>query len=276
MPVSPSTFGQDKHADSKVIGRYAGYLNGSTYEDMDGVKHKVKANANGGSATYNGGKRGWGRTDWEVPFHSQNSILFVNFDYKKEGFPGIFVGCITHTVYPYEWHIGYGVTPLLAEGGPLNLAQQVFFNLDGLSTNGSNTVLNHKLHLPLSGLRFGVDELGIPTGDLLSNREGKEHEFWSGPKEIKESLNANTTPFSYNETFMLSHRHTDTKRDDPAAILSSDRSGITMEVYTDQDALHVRTWGEKDGELIVFYLLPNIYIETRVLIGCYRSLEIEG
>jgi aldose 1-epimerase len=252
-------------------------LNGSGYEDVDGIRHQVGANANGGTATYNGGKRGWGRTDWEVPYHSPNSILFVYFDYKKNGFPGIFVGCITHTVYPYEWHIGYGVTPLLAEGGPLNLGQQVFFNLDGLRTgNETNTVLDHKLHLPLSGLRFGVDELGIPTGDLLSNRKGKEHDFWSGPKEIGEVLKPNPRASSYDETFMLSHRHSDSKRENAAAILSSARSGITMEVYTDQDALHVHTWDQMNGESILFRLYPNCRVGMGSFVHRYRSLETKG
>lgn len=238
-----------------VLGRYAGFLSGAGYEDADGVRHQVGANAHDGTATFNGGKRGWGRVDWEVPYHSDNSILFVHFDHKKNGFPGIFVGCITHTVYANEWHIGYGVTPLLAEGGPLNLGQQVFFNLDGLkggngTSNVGNTVLDHKLHLPLSGMRFGFDELGIPTGDLLGNRKGKEHDFWSGPKAMGDSLNSNTRDSSYDETFMLSHRHSDDKREHPVAILASNRTGISMEVYTDQDALHVQTWGQKNGEFL--------------------------
>lgn len=247
------------------------------YEDADGIRHQVGANAHGGTATYNGGKRGWGRTDWEVPHHSGNSILFVYFDHKKNGFPGIFVGCVTHTIYPYEWHIGYGVTPLVAEGGPLNIGQQVFFNLDGLRTgNETNTVLDHRLHLPLSGLRFGIDELGIPTGDLLSNRKGKEHDFWSGPKEIGDALKPNPQASSYDETFMLSHRHSDSKRESPAAILSSARSGITMEVYTDQDALHVHTWDQKNGESILFRLYPNYRVDTGSFVHYCRSLETKG
>ena len=250
-------------------------MSGASYEDVDGVRHQVGANAHGGTATYNGGKKGLGQHDFEVPYHKDNSILFVFFDRATNGFPGTFVGSITHTVTPYQWHIGYGVTPLLAEGGPLNLAQQVFFNLDGLRTSGNNTVLDHKLHLPLSGMRFGVDELGVATGDVLSNRKGKEHDFWSGSKEIRDALKANHQGSSYDETFMLSHRHPDTKRENPAAILSSARSGITMEVYTDQDALHVHTWDQKNGELILIGLHPNYRIDTGLFVHCCRSFETE-
>ena len=85
-----------------------------------------------GNATFNGGDKGWGRLDWAVPSNEEDSIVFVMFDRGKNGFPGLFISCVTHTVTPHEWHIEYGVTPLLMPGGPINMAQQVYFNLDGL------------------------------------------------------------------------------------------------------------------------------------------------
>jgi aldose 1-epimerase len=178
------------------------------------------------------------------------------FDKGENGFPGLFVGCVTHTVTPYEWHIGYGVTPLLMPGGPINMAQQAFFNLDGLRRTTKNgtvaSVLDYTLHLPLSGMRFDFDELGIPTGDLLSNRRGTEHDFWSGPKMISEMLSKNPDAMesAYDQTFAIAHKYADiSRRDTPVAVLSSPYSGLTLEVYTDQDALRVHTWSkETNGE----------------------------
>lgn len=181
------------------------------------------------------------------------------FDKGKNGFPGLFVGCVTHTVSPYAWHIGYGVTPLLMPGGPLNMAQQAFFNLDGLRRTDNGTVgsiSDHELHLPMSGMRFHFDEYGIPTGNILSNGKDKEHDFWSSPKSIRHVLDKNPDALasSYDQTFLLTHKYADSsRRHSPAAILSSPRSGVTMEVYTDQDALRVHTWSEEQtGEI---YLL---------------------
>ncbi|KAK3936665.1 aldose 1-epimerase family protein [Diplogelasinospora grovesii] len=245
----------DQYLESKLnpylngmIGRYNGYLSGASYE-ADGMVHKLKANAHDGTATHNGGAKGWGRRAWALPNHQDNTISFVMFDRSWNGFPGLYVGCVTHTVTPYRWDIGIGVTPLLMPGGPLNLGQQVFWNLDGLKTvNGSSTVLDHTLHLPLSGMRFDLDEQGIPTGNILSNRKGKEHDFWSVPKRLgdDDAVDEDTV---YDETFMLSHRHSDfvSKRENPAAILSSPHSGISVELYTDQDALHVHTWNDKNA-----------------------------
>lgn len=243
----------DMYLDSKLnpylngmVGRYNGYIGGAAYE-AGGKTHKLKANAHGGTATHNGGDKGWGRRAWALPNHEDHTVSFVMFDRSWNGFPGLYVGCVTHTVTPYRWDVGIGVTPLLMPGGPLNLGQQVYWNLDGLQTvNGTSTVLDHTLRLPLSGMRFGLDKRGVPTGDLLANKKGGEYDFWSGPRRLGDSVDEKG---EYDETFMLSHRHTDvaSKRESPAAILSSPHSGISVEVYTDQDALHVHTWDDKNS-----------------------------
>jgi len=238
-----------------MVGRYNGYLDGAKFE-ANGVTYNLKANAHGGTAMHNGGSKSWGRRAWALPNHQDHTISFVQFDRSWNGFPGLYVGCVTHTVSPYRWDIGIGVTPLLMPGGPLNLGQQVFWNLDGMrEVNGSNTVLDHTLHLPLSGMRFGLDERGVPTGDILSNRKGGKYDFWNSPRRLGDALkedgaSGETNSSVYDETFMLSHRHSDftSKRETPVAILSSPHSGISVQLFTDQDALHVHTWNEKNGQ----------------------------
>lgn len=175
------------------------------------------------------------------------------FDNRWNGFPGIFASCVTHTVTPYQWRIAFGVTPLL-KAGPINLSQQVFFNLDGFKGK-KNDILGHKLHLPTAGMRFDIDDIGIPTGDLRSNPQGELYDFWSAPKLVGEEVrkqssdvtSANSGEFS--ALYMLSHKQHGDKEDAPAAILSSKRSGITLELYTDQDALNVHTWNDRDGKI---------------------------
>ena len=230
------------------VGRYAGYLsniNGG-YE-VDGKQYKLTPNAHGGKSTYNGGNRGWGRIDWDIPTHTKDSITFVMFDKKQNGFPGLFVSCLTHTVTANEWTIAYGVTPLLAPG-PVNLAPQTYFNLDGMQTNATNDILNHQLYMPAAGFRFAMNENSIPTGDLLSNKKGEKNEFWSGPRNIGDARKEGPLPPPWDETYMLMHEHPQDPMENPAAVLSSMKSGITMELYSNQDALHVHTWDQKNGE----------------------------
>jgi aldose 1-epimerase len=194
------------------------------------------------------------------------------FDRMRNGFPGLFVSCLTHTVTPYSWRIAYGVTPALTPG-PINLSQQVFFNLDGLRSNATNTVLDHKLHLPSAGLRFGFDEFGISTGDLLSNKKGQEYDFWSDSRYIGDGMKQKIGPaLGYGETFALSHKEKGDKEESPAVILTSPRSGVTMELYTDQDALHVHTWSEKNGEIFA----SRQDLTLTVLIGPLKLKHTQG
>jgi aldose 1-epimerase len=222
-------------------------MSGASYQVGDTI-YNVTGNVHNGTALFNGGDAGWGRQTWDIAAHINNSITFVLFDRMWNGFPGVFASCLTHTVTPYQWRIAFGVTPLRAPG-PINLSQQAFFNLDGFrgSSNATQTILEHTLHLPSAGLRFAIDELGMPTGDLLSNRIGQEHDFWSAPQEIGPRLPSEAT--GYDETFHISHKQPGNKEDAPVAILSSPRSGITMRLFADRDALHVHTWNEKDGEV---------------------------
>ncbi|KAI1085700.1 putative aldose 1-epimerase family protein [Whalleya microplaca] len=241
-----------------VIGRYAGFMSGASYE-VDGTTFQVSANAHNGTSLFNGGDEGWGRQTWDIATHINNSITFVLFDRKWNGFPGIFASCLTHTVTPYQWRVAFGVTPLL-KPGPISLSQQVFFNLDGFTSNTSGEILNHKLHLPSAGLRFDEDKLGIPTGDLKSNKKGGQYDFWSASRLIGDGIRQKTPGFPaacdksesdcvLDTTFQLNHKRLGDKEDAPVAVLSSAHSGITMELYTDQDALHVQTWSDKHGNL---------------------------
>lgn len=287
-------FSSSIQAEAQGLGRYAGYIRGASFE-AEGTTYPLWANAHNGTSTYNGGDNGWGRRNWAIPARTENSITFVMFDRMQvyfftyiaslqilhcfhlrlrpsswanelltliskrlNGFPGMYASSLTHTLTPYEWKIAYGITPAL-KPGPINLSQQVFFNLDGLRTNATNTVLNHTLHLPSAGMRFGVDEFGLSTGDIFRNEKGKEFDFWSGQRNIEDGMKQRPESHlmcedraspncGYDETFLLSHKQKGNKHDTPAAILSSPLSGITVELYTDQDALHVHTWNEKNGE----------------------------
>lgn len=260
-------------------------MSGASYEDRNGERIQLPANGPNGTL-FNGGQGGWGRQKWDVAVHSKNSITFVLFDRSWNGFPGIGATCLTHTVTPYEWHVGWGVTPLKAPA-PIALSQTVFFNLDGfqvdeaqratgINDSTSGTVLDHRLHMPSSGLRFELNEHGVPTGGFRPNTKSGAHDFWSTPsssssltgaRTIRDSLSrqySRVLPASgaaacqgngrlrgcsggYDETFVISHPDTGNKQNSLAAVLSSPQSGVSLSIFTDRDALHVHTWNEEDG-----------------------------
>jgi aldose 1-epimerase len=236
-----------------VLGRYAGVISGAGF-NLGGVRYNTSGNGNGGSITSNGGEKGWGRRTLDVASHTKDSIVFVVFDREWMGFPGTPAACITHTVTPYEWHIAIGLTPVRV-ASPINLSQQVFWNLDGFAPGSNHTVAQHKLWLPHSGLRFDFDEDGVPTGDIKSNARGSALDFWSKRKTIRETLlqshvTSEQGPFNIDETFMVAgHEPKGTDRK-PAASLASEFSGIKVDLFTDQEALHVHSWKPGMGMLL--------------------------
>ncbi|KAI1779147.1 putative aldose 1-epimerase family protein [Hypoxylon cercidicola] len=227
-----------------VIGRVAGFLRDPDYE-INSVRYTI-ATDRPDRTVYNGGETGWGRRVLDVASHSQNSITFVVFDRGWGGFPGKPAGCITHTVTPYEWQLSLGLVAVHSPT-PVSLSQQVFWNLDGFSSSSTKTVLDHTLKLPYSGLRFAVDQDGVPTGDILSNPENSAFDFWSKHQRIGDSLKdrSSHTRERYrqlDDTFLVMRPQPWKMEDGPAAILSSEHSGIQVELFTNQEALHVHTW----------------------------------
>jgi aldose 1-epimerase len=196
--------------------------------------------------TINGGKHSWGRMSFDIPAHTKNSITFVVFDYSgKNGFPGTIYSSLTHTVTPYEWRIAYGVTPAVAKS-PVSLSNQVFWNLDGFARESVKTVADHTLHLPFSGLRLAIDQDGIPTGDIYGNKKNSTYNFWSASRPL--GIGMTKADSGYNDTFLISRSQPWDWNAKPVATLASPHSGIKLDLYTDQEAVHVLTWNEEDGD----------------------------
>ncbi|ETS86471.1 hypothetical protein PFICI_00299 [Pestalotiopsis fici W106-1] len=213
-----------------AIGRVAGHISGAKF-DVDGHTYHLSANGNNGTSTYDGGARGWSRMALDVGSHTKNSITFAVFDRPgKNGFPGSCGSSLTHSVYPNEWRISYGVTPSRTDHAiPISLSHQTFWNLDGFATG---TVSEQTLHLPFSGMRLEQDDHGIPTGDIKGNIKDSCHDFWSSPKVL------------------VTRRSPWEKDSNPVATLSSPRSGIKVDLYTDQEAIRLLTWdGGMDSNL---------------------------
>ncbi|KAK9439894.1 Glycoside hydrolase-type carbohydrate-binding, subgroup [Metarhizium brunneum] len=229
-----------------TIGRMAGHISNASFVIND-KKYHTSANGNNGTSTYNGGVGGWERTTFDVGSRTSNSITFVVFDRAgKNGFPGNSGSALTHSVYPYEWRISYGVTPTrTSDPVPINLSHKTFWNLDGFR-EGSETIKEHRLHLPFSGLRLEEDQDQIPTGNIKGNTKDSEYDFWSLPRSLDVGL---ARKGSYDDLFLV-NRHQPWEMDsNPVASLSSVKSGITLNMYTDQAAVRLVTWDKPYSNL---------------------------
>ncbi|KAI8955823.1 aldose-1-epimerase [Xylaria longipes] len=246
-----------------VPGRYANRIQNSTFE-IDGVTYHVNPNENptaaapNGADTLHGGHDGWDYRKFTVVSHTKDSITFSIVDPDgKEGFPGEVVSYITYTLNNYTWDFKM-VALATTKKTPIMLSSHTYWNLDGFANNETQTALNHTLYLPYSGQRVGVDNILIPTGDILANKKGSVNDFWSAPKQLGASLNDpeaygncgfNCT--GYDTCWLITREEPYNWRDESnfVARLQSPWSGIQLEVYTDQDAFQVYSCNGQNGTL---------------------------
>jgi aldose 1-epimerase len=249
-------------------------ISGASFE-LNGKRWKTSNNGKNPNkpVTLNGGKRGWGNIRLDVAVHTKDTLTFFIYDRGANGFPGVAGASLTHTVTPLAWHMSYGSTPM-KEAGPMDLSHQVFWNLDGFVENSTRTVEKHILSLPYAGLRLGVDEDKIPTGDILGNKKDSAFDFWSKPRPLgvvmdQDDKKGTGAVRGLDNTFLTTRSQPWGKDHKPVASLKSEHSGIKLDLYSDQEALQVVTWNETDG---TFTFLPS---PTSPLIQAYMHfLEI--
>jgi aldose 1-epimerase len=247
-----------------VPGRYANRIRNSSFE-LDGETYHITPNENPtaqaplGADTLHGGKDGWDWRNFTVVAHTDDSITFSIVDPDgKEGFPGEVVSYITYSVSDWTWDFKM-VALATTKKTPIMLSSHVYWNLDGFSNNETNTILNHTFHLPYSGQRVGVDNILIPTGDILANHKGSVNDFWSAPKqigasfndlELKDNCGFNCT--GYDNCWLVNRAQNgpyDWRNDGYVARLHSAWSGIQLDVYSDQEAFQLYSCNGQNGSV---------------------------
>ena len=206
-----------------VPGRYANRIKNSSFV-IDGTTYRIRANDNPtpehpeGLDTLHGGPDGWDWRNFSVVAYTNNSITFSIVDPDgKEGFPGEVVSFITYSLGKMTWNFKM-VAIATTKKTPVMLTSHTYWNLDGFANNQTQSVFNHTFWLPDGGQRVDVDNILIPTGDILTNTKGSVNDFWTAPKQIGHSfsdpkINGNC---GYNCTgygrppFLLSWSCTDT------------------------------------------------------------------
>jgi aldose 1-epimerase len=237
-----------------VPGRYANRIKNSTFE-IDGKTYHIDPNEHptpehpDGVNTLHGGSDGWDWRNFTVVAHTDSSITFKIVDPDgKEGFPGEVISYITYTLEGMDWDIKM-VAVATTKKTPIMLSSHTYWNLDGFANNETDNALNHTVHLPYSGQRVAVDNILIPTGDILANAKGSVNDFWSKPKQLGASLNDPEAQdncglgcIGYDNCFTVNRGQLgayDWRTSGPVATVSSPWSGITIDIFTDQDAFQV-------------------------------------
>ncbi|KAB5582616.1 aldose 1-epimerase [Coniochaeta sp. 2T2.1] len=248
-----------------VPGRYANRIKNSSFE-IDGVTYNILPNENptpdhpDGVDTLHGGPNGWDWRNFTVVSHTNNSITFSIVDPDgDQGFPGEVISYITYTLGDLTWDFKMVAIPTTKKT-PIMLSSHTYWNLDGFSNNETNLVLNHSFYVPYGGQRVGVDNILIPTGDILANQPGSVNDFWSAPKQIGEGFsdpeiqgNCGFNCSGYDTCWLVNREQLgpyDWRADGGfVARLQSPWSGIQLDVYSDQEAFQMYSCNGQNGSV---------------------------
>ncbi|KIW07633.1 hypothetical protein, variant [Verruconis gallopava] len=240
-----------------VPGRYANRIKNSSFT-IDGITYHVLPNENNGLDTLHGGPDGWDWRNWTVAAVSSNSITFTLYDSDgNQGFPGAVTSTVTYTLSPYTWSFKM-TAKSLTKKTPIMLSSHTYWNLDGFQNPETPLCLNWTMSMPYSGQRVGVDGILIPNGTILPNQPGSVNDFWSKPKQIGANWtspdligNCGTGCKGYDTCFLVNRAQNGPYNwvDAPIASVSSDFSGIKIDIFTDQDAFQLYSCGGQNGSL---------------------------
>ncbi|MGB7395458.1 MAG: aldose epimerase family protein [Pricia sp.] len=209
---------------------------------VDGKEYSVASN-NGENALH-GGKNGFQDKVWDAD-QTNDYTLVLNYTSPdgEEGFPGeLEVKVVYSLVDDQTLKIDYEAST--DKTTVVNLTNHAYFNLNG---EGSGTVLDHKVQI-FADQFTPVDEGLIPLGELR-DVEGTPFDFRS-PHTIGERIDADNEQLQfgggYDHNYVLGSQREG--RMNHAAKVIGDKSGIIMEVFTEEPGVQFYTGNFMNSE----------------------------
>ncbi len=213
-----------------TIGRYGNRIAKGKFS-LDGKQYTLFTN--NGANTLHGGKKGYQAVVWDANKLNDSTLelTYLSKD-MEEGFPGNLNIKVTYSLTGDNgFKAEYEATT--DKKTVVNLTNHAFFNLNG---EGSGTILNHTVQIYAEKYN-PVDTGLIPTGQLAPVR-GTPFDFTT-TTTIGERIEADNEQLKnskgYDHNFILNG----TKENGltHAATVTGDKSGIVMNVYTQEPGL---------------------------------------
>jgi aldose 1-epimerase len=217
--------------------------------------------------TLHGGKKGYQDVVWDAKKIDDQTLelTYLSKD-MEEGFPGnLKVKVIYSITDDNGFKCSYEATT--DKTTVVNLTNHAYFNLNG---EGSGTILDHLVQFKADNYT-PVDSTLIPTGKIEPVK-GTPFDFTT-PTTIGARINDVNEQLKngkgYDHNFVL-NKHSMT---DPIAIVKGDKTGIVMEIYTEEPAMqfysgnfmhakNVMKYGEKDDYRTAFAMETQHYPDS--------------
>lgn len=221
-----------------IIGRNSNRIENAEFE-LNGKKYMLYANDKGNNL--HGGKVGFDKKIWNAEMiNSENpslALTYISPD-MEEGFPGRAQIKVTYTLAENALKIHYEATS--DEDTVMNLTNHSYFNLNG---HNGGVIDGHKLWLN-SDFYTPNTEKCMPTGEVHSVKN-TPFDFTS-EKKIGECFKSDFEQIKMfggtDHNFAL--KGTGLRQ---AGKLTSDKTNITMEVYTDCPGMQIYTSNALDN-----------------------------
>lgn len=228
---------------------------------VDGIEYTLPQNNNG--QTLHGGLKGVDLLVWDIVERTDSSLTMSLCREKGlDGFPGDIHVEVSYTLTSdNRFVISYRAES--DEACPLNFSNHSIFNLKG---EGNGTILDHELTI-FADATTPVDSVLIPTGEIAPV-EGTPFDFREA-HTIGERIDADDEQLrngnGYDHNWVLD---TGCNMDELAAKLYCEKTGITLEVYTDEPGIQVYSGNFLDGTLkgkggVVYKQRTGICLETQ-------------
>jgi len=200
-----------------TIGRFGNRIGGAAFE-LNGKEYHVPAN--NGVNSLHGGNRGFDKYVWDVKETAEGLEFFRISPDGEEGYPGTLQVTVTLSWKGNGLELRYHAET--DQDTILNLTNHSYFNL-----NGGGTIYDQVMMLNAD--RFNMNDAGcLPTGELVPV-ENTAMDFRT-PHPIGDAIHSDEPCVKlsggYDSNYVLCGN--------PAAVVTSPKTGITMTVTTDQ------------------------------------------
>lgn len=213
-----------------TIGRYGNRIAKGKFA-LDGKQYQISIN--NGRNTLHGGKKGFQDVVWNADKLNDSTIQFSYLSKDgEEGFPGNLNVKVTYSLTADN---GLKCEYEATTNKPtvVNLTNHAFFNLNG---EGSGTILNHTVQIYADKYN-PIDSEWIPLGPIATVK-GTPFDFTT-PTTIGARINDDNQQLKngkgYDHNFVLNG--TKVNGLNHAATVTGDKSGIVMNVYTQEPGL---------------------------------------
>lgn len=215
-----------------TVGRNANRICKGKYT-LNGKEYQLDINNNGNNL--HSGLDFYSFRIWNVKEMTENSITFsLHSPNGDQGYPGALDMNVTYTLTEDNAvQIDYYGVP--DQDTIVNMTNHSYFNLNG---HASGTVLDQEVWVDADSFTR-ADETSIPTGEIVPV-EGTPMDFRvkkTVGRDIEESYEALVFGNGYDHNWCLNNNGKFAK----VAEMSSELTGITMEVYTDLPGVQVYT-----------------------------------